>query len=137
MQTFGLRMGHSVARLVLLEVIGTLNTLRVMWKLSGQTHVEAVRLAESPVMGKFITRYGKRAREQSTWVRDVARPYLDKTFGHVCAKCGKGDYGMHILDVDHKLTKGSRPDLKQDLDNIQYLGRIPCHQDKTDHKEML
>lgn len=79
-----------------------------------------------------IKQKGKRTLEYEVWRDTVARPYLDKTYGHVCANCGLGDYGMHILDVDHKLNRGSHPELKKVLTNVQWLGRYPCHSEKTD-----
>lgn len=77
---------------------------------------------------------GKRTLEYEVWRDTIAIPYLDKTYGHICAKCGQGDYGLHILEVDHIQNRGSHPELKMVLTNVQWLGRIPCHSDKTDHR---
>lgn len=91
---------------------------------------------------KQIPKKGKRAYEYDTWRDEVAKPYLDATFGHVCADCGKGDYVgysdeglliVHTLDVDHIDERGSSPSGKMDLTNVQYLGRYPCHYNKTNH----
>lgn len=77
---------------------------------------------------KAITKYGRRAQEYSEWRITVAIPYLDEKFGHRCSNCGATDG----LEVDHILTRGSRPDLKTELSNIQWLcGK--CHHLKTDH----
>ncbi len=90
--------------------------------------------AKTPKPRKAIRQRGKRTIRYEQWRDEVAKPYLDRTFGHLCVACGKGDYGMHILDVDHKKNRGSHPELIRDLDNVQYLGRIPCHQLKTEGK---
>lgn len=79
---------------------------------------------------KRITQKGPKTIEYEAWRDEVARPYLDKHFGRVCASCGGTRCGNNQLDVDHKLKRGSRADLKMDLDNVQYLGRYPCHFEK-------
>ena len=66
---------------------------------------------------------GKRTIEYEKWRREVAIPYLDKTFGHVCSECEIGG----ALDIDHIKPRGSRPDLKMELSNVRYLCRT-CHQ---------
>ena len=73
-------------------------------------------------------RYGKKSIEYKVWRDAVAIPYLDKTYGHTCVDCGIGG----ALDIDHVLSRGSRPDLKQDLSNIVYRCRS-CHIKKTSH----
>jgi hypothetical protein len=73
-----------------------------------------------------------RGKEHDRWkeFRDnTAIPYLDKNFGHTCRCCGVGGK----LDVDHIHGKGSRPELKYQLSNLQYLCRHPCHFNKTNH----
>lgn len=79
---------------------------------------------------KPIRQRGKAYMAWTTYRENVAKPYLDRTVGHTCACCGRGD---RHLDVDHIINKGSRPDLKYDLNNMQYLCR-PCHRAKTDRQ---
>ena len=80
---------------------------------------------------KRIKQKGRRTMEYEEWRDNVAKPYLDETFGHVCVTCGMGDYGMHTLDVEHKLNRGSHANLKMDLNNVQWMGNYPCHFNKT------
>jgi 5-methylcytosine-specific restriction endonuclease McrA len=56
----------------------------------------------------------------------TAIPYLDRTHGHSCVCCGTSQG----LDIDHIVNKGSRPDLKYAVENLQYLCRS-CHINKT------
>lgn len=81
---------------------------------------------------KPIAKRGKEAKRWDLFRDKVAKPYLDKKFGHVCAApgCSKSDG----LEVDHIKTRGARHDLKYDVNNLQYL----CwahHREKTDGKE--
>lgn len=77
---------------------------------------------------KPIKKESDKALDLRKYIKEVARPYLDKKYGRICnvKLCGS----RNMLDVDHILTKGSRPDLKRDLDNMQYLCR-PHHIAKT------
>lgn len=68
-----------------------------------------------------------RELDYQQWLKDVARPYVAKRDGNRCACCGNGG----LLDLDHILNKGSHPELKRNLDNLQFLCR-PCHRLKTD-----
>lgn len=77
---------------------------------------------------KPIKQRGKKAIEYEKWRDTIAKPYLDKTFGHRCVDCG----AIEGLTVDHIKTRGSRADLKKELSNVQYLC-WNCHRDKTDH----
>lgn len=70
---------------------------------------------------------GKRTIQYSAWRDEIAIPFLDENFGHECASCGAEE----DLAVDHILNRGSRPDLKMDLTNVQWLCPI-CHSKKTD-----
>lgn len=79
---------------------------------------------------KRIAQKGKRTLEYEEWRDTIAIPYLDKHFGRVCAECGGLRCGNKQLDVDHKIKRGSRADLKMVLSNVQYLGRYPCHWEK-------
>ena len=80
----------------------------------------------------MINRYGRRAQEQAEWIREVGRPTIIKRDGEICACCGARDN----LTVDHIKTKGSRPDLKRDINNLQLLCFV-CHRRKTDHLPCL
>lgn len=78
---------------------------------------------------KRIKQYGKRSADLSDWVRDIARPYLTAKYGEHCnvMYC----YSTGHMDVDHVQGKGSRPELRMSLDNVQFLCR-PHHRAKTD-----
>jgi hypothetical protein len=76
---------------------------------------------------KPITKRGKRTIEYEKWRDKVAKPYLDKQYGRKCSVAGC----LNIdLDVDHIITRGSRPDLKMELSNLRYLCRLH-HQKRT------
>ena len=81
---------------------------------------------------KPIRKKGKRTLEYERWKKEVAIPYLDQTTGRVCQACFGERCGNQQLDVDHILNRGSHPALRMNLDNVQYLGRYPCHIEKTD-----
>lgn len=74
---------------------------------------------------------GKEADRWTEFRDEIAIPYLDKMFGHICMCCGVGGK----LDVDHIIEKGGHPKLKYELDNLRYLCRFPCHANKTAKKE--
>lgn len=74
--------------------------------------------------------YGKQYELWQDFRLNTAIPYLDRVYGHRCACCGIDG----LLDIDHIVNKGSRPDLKYSLDNLQYLCRA-CHRKKTDRIE--
>lgn len=82
---------------------------------------------------KPIKKRGKRTDDYEQWRDTVAIPYLDEHFGRVCADCGGARCGNVQLDVDHIKTRGGHQDKKKDLSNVQYLGRFPCHYEKTNH----
>lgn len=75
---------------------------------------------------KPVAKKGRRTREYEYWRNNVAIPYLDGEYGHKCANCGS----QWRLDVDHIKNRGSHPELRMDLKNIQYLCRN-CHIRKT------
>ena len=77
---------------------------------------------------KPIPQQGKHARLWVTFRDKVAIPYLDKKYGHVCAF--EGCTATENLDVDHIKNRGSNPDLRYDVKNLQYLCR-KHHQMKT------
>lgn len=85
---------------------------------------------------KPIAKKGKVTLQYEHWRDTVAKPYLDKTFGICCSKCGRyppikddGTYYRH--DVDHILKRGSHPHLRMVLSNVRYLCR-KCHREETD-----
>ena len=90
-------------------------------------------LAKPPKRGpkppKRITQRGHKAIEYDHWRDTVAIPYLDAAFGHKCANCGTT---TRKLEVDHIWPRGSHPELKMKLENVQWLCS-PCHRSKTDH----
>ena len=85
---------------------------------------------KKPIVNR-VRRIRPTGKEYDRWrkFRDTkAIPYLDKTFGHKCRRCGVTEN----LDVDHIHGRGSHPQLKYQLSNLQYLCRS-CHRLKTDH----
>lgn len=80
---------------------------------------------------KHINQRGKRTQEYEDWRDTIAIPYLDEKYGRVCFACGGARCGNKQLDVDHELNRGSHPHLKMNLQNVRYLGRYPCHVEKT------
>ena len=66
---------------------------------------------------------GKGTIKYNAWRDGVAKPYLDKTFGHTCKDCGLGGE----LDVCHFETRGGHANKKMQLSNVYYLHRA-CHQ---------
>lgn len=81
---------------------------------------------------KQIKQKGKQSIRYEEWRDNIAIPFLDKTYGRICNACKGARCGNRQLDVDHILNRGSHPQLKMSLDNVQYLGRFPCHSEKTD-----
>jgi 5-methylcytosine-specific restriction endonuclease McrA len=79
---------------------------------------------------KRPTQRGKEYYRYKAFRDDVAVPYLDKNFGHKCRYCGSTDG----LQVDHIHNRGSHPQLKYQLSNLQWLCFI-CHRKKTDNMQ--
>ena len=77
---------------------------------------------------KPIKKIGKRTIEYEIWKENVAKPYLERK-GHKCAECG----ATGKLDIDHIQNRGSQPELKMNLLNIQYMCRS-CHIRKTNRE---
>lgn len=80
---------------------------------------------------KPIAKKGRETLLYEKWRDAVAKPYLDKRYGHICSMRGCSE--SEGLEVDHIKTRGSRHDLKFDVKNVQYL----CfyhHRLKTDGK---
>lgn len=87
----------------------------------------------SPI--KINKRPKQRGKHFYKWVEfrdEVAIPYLDKRYGHVCFCCGVGGK----LDVDHIVTRGADPSLRYNLGNLRYACRS-CHRKLTDKVECI
>lgn len=86
---------------------------------------------------KPIRQKGKATIEYEKWRDTVAKPYLDKTFGIDCSKCGapppvNEETGVQYRhDVDHIKKRGSHQELRMVLSNVRYLCRN-CHREETD-----
>lgn len=83
------------------------------------------------VAKKRMNKKGRQQLEYEKWRDGVAKPFLDETFGRVCST--PGCEATEGLQVDHIKNRGSRADLKMDLENVQYLCAYPCHYNKTYH----
>jgi hypothetical protein len=79
---------------------------------------------------KRIKQQSDRELEYQAWKETVARPALIERDGNNCSCCGRSAFMNEKLDIEHTLTKGSRPDLKRDPDNLTLMDRI-CHHYKT------
>ena len=103
----------------------------IVWS-TVQTRCPKCQLARSKAKPATpIKQQGKHARMWATFRDKVAKPYLDKKYGRICAV--KGCEESENLDVDHIKNRGSNPDLRYDVKNMQYLCR-PHHSLKTDGK---
>lgn len=103
----------------------------IVWN-SAQTRCAACQKARSNAKApKPIKKRGKRSEAYEVWKKTIAIPYLDKKYGRVCAACKGVRCGNQQLDVDHIKNRGSHPQLRMDVKNVQYLGRFPCHFEKT------
>jgi hypothetical protein len=80
---------------------------------------------------KRIRQRSDKQLEYENWLEEVARPYLIAKYGNMCSCCRQYWSVRDKLDIEHTLTKGSRPDLKKDLDNLTLMCRYPCHYNKT------
>jgi 5-methylcytosine-specific restriction endonuclease McrA len=78
---------------------------------------------------KPLASRGKRTVAYEKWRDKVAKPFLDDYRGRKCAvwNCKETE----DLDVDHIKGRGSHPELKMELTNVQYLCRVH-HRLKTD-----
>lgn len=86
---------------------------------------------------KAIPKQSAKEQEYQIWKEEIARPILIERDGNKCSCCGRPARRGEKLDIEHTLTKGSRPDLKRDLDNMKLFCRFPCHRNKTDGKICL
>lgn len=81
---------------------------------------------------KAIPKQSDKEKQYQMWKEDIARPYLISKYGNNCFCCGRSAYPGEKLDIEHTLTKGSRPDLKRSFSNLSLYCRYPCHRNKTD-----
>lgn len=70
---------------------------------------------------------GRKTLAYEEWRDTVAKPYLDKIFGHKCAQCGRTEN----LEIDHIKNRSTHPEDIMNLENVQYLCAYPCHYNKT------
>lgn len=80
---------------------------------------------------KAIAKRSHKEEIYQTWKETIARPYLIKRDGNICKCCKRPAYDGEKLDIEHKLGKGSHPELKAKLSNLRLYCRIPCHENKT------
>lgn len=83
---------------------------------------------------KPIKQAGKQAKLWKDFRDKIAIPHLDRVYGHVCSVPGCNVTSN--LDVDHIKNRGSHPELRYKLSNMQYLCR-EHHRMKTDGKLTL
>ena len=94
-------------------------------------------MPELPANGGSMKRMSAKEQEYQYWKENTARQAVIERDGNHCQCCLRPAYESEKLDIDHVLSKGSRPDLKRSIDNMQLLCRWPCHRNKTDRKECL
>lgn len=75
---------------------------------------------------KSMNKLGKETKRYIEFRNEVAYPYLIERDGEQCSHCGRADVP---LDIDHIHKRGSHPELKYDLNNLQLLCRR-CHHKK-------
>lgn len=68
--------------------------------------------------------------QYQVWKETVARPALIARDGNKCTCCNRPAEAGEKLDIEHTITKGSRPELKQELSNLTLMDRF-CHHYKT------
>jgi hypothetical protein len=83
-----------------------------------------------PKRSKRPKQIGKGTLKYNEWRDTVARPYLIATFGSRCVITGCSE--TTGLDVDHIENRGSHPELKMTVSNVQLMCR-PHHRAKTDN----
>lgn len=79
-----------------------------------------------------MKRQSTKELEYQAWKEGIARPTIIDRDGNKCQCCGRPAYPEELLDIDHIKSKGSHPELKRDINNMQLLCRFPCHRRKTD-----
>lgn len=70
---------------------------------------------------KPIAQRGKHAKQWAMFRDKVAKPYLDKKYGHICSVVGCNE--TENLDVDHIFGRGAHPELRYVVTNLRYLCR--------------
>lgn len=94
----------------------------------------AYQCRENPKVKSYrIPKIGKETIEYNKWRDTVAKPYLDKKYGRVCQACFGDRCGNKQLDVEHTKGRGGHHELKMVLSNVTYMGRYPCHFEKTNN----
>lgn len=84
---------------------------------------------------KPINKVSTKQSEYLKWREKVVRPFLIDRDGNICQCCKRPAYDNEKLDIDEIKGRGSHPELKRDLNNMQLLCRFPCHRLKTDNKK--
>lgn len=94
-----------------------------------------LRAPKKPIkVNKRPRRVSDKQAEYNEWRESVARPYLIDKYGDACSCCGQVHYPH---DIDEIKGRGSHPGLKRDLNNMQLLGRFPCHHLKTINQQCI
>lgn len=99
------------------------------WQCPSKPRSALLRGNSTLLAKKPMKRLGKEGRRYMEFRNDVAYPYLVERDGEQCSHCGRADVP---LDVDHLHKRGSHPELKYDLNNLQLLCRR-CH-DRKDNQ---
>lgn len=95
------------------------------------SHFSCPKRARKPLRAKRpMNKRGRKTIEYEAWRDSVAKPYLDKTYGHICSHNGCEE--TEGLQVDHRRNRSTHPHLVMNLDNVQYLC-APHHYNKTFH----
>jgi hypothetical protein len=81
---------------------------------------------------KAIAKRSKKQIDYEEFKESELRPYLIKRDGNHCFCCARPARPNEKLDIEHTISKGSRPDLKRDPRNLTLMCR-DCHRNKTDH----
>lgn len=89
---------------------------------------------ENPKKPQSINRVSIKQLGYELWLKRVAGPHITARDGYSCVCCGTTE---GKLDIEHKLGKGSHPELKRTLKNLQWMCRFPCHRNKTDNVPCL
>jgi 5-methylcytosine-specific restriction endonuclease McrA len=86
-----------------------------------------------PAPTRRIKQQSAKEKQYQVYKESEMRPAVIARDGNNCYCCTRPAYPGEKLDLEHTLTKGSRPDLKRDIANIKLYCR-PCHNNKTDHR---
>lgn len=80
---------------------------------------------------KPIRKVSSKQASYERWLIKEARLAVIERDGDICRCCFRVHYPH---DLDHIDGKGHNPSRKRDINNLQILGRFPCHNNKTDNK---